>query len=256
MPVCCIGLGSNLLVREAGVRGAVIVLHGALRGLKLEDRREDYGVVYAEAGVALPKVARFAASCNLVGAEFMAGIPGTVGGGLAMNAGCYGGEIWQVAVRSLIINRTGQVRQRERADYELAYRHVQLRQTDSEEWFIGAWFVLPVGDGALSKATIKEMLQRRIASQPLGQPNAGSVFRNPPGNYAASLIEACGLKGKQIGGAQVSTKHANFIVNLAAASADDIENLIEYVAATVAIKTGIALQREVRIIGEAAGRLE
>lgn len=249
MPVYCVGLGSNLLVRDGGVRGAVILLHGALRKLRLEDMREAYGVIYAEAGIPSPKLARFAANHNLVGAEFMAGIPGTVGGALAMNAGCYGSETWQIAVRALTMNRLGQLQQRERDDYAVGYRHAQLH-TENEEWFVGAWFVLSVGDGALSRLTIKELLQRRIASQPLGQPNAGSVFRNPSGDYAARLIDICGLKGKQIGGAQVSPKHANFIVNLGAASATDIEELIEHVAATVATQTGVMLQCEVRIIGD------
>ncbi|MHB1675996.1 MAG: UDP-N-acetylmuramate dehydrogenase [Sulfuriferula sp.] len=253
MPVYCIGLGSNLLVRDGGVRGAVILLHGALRELRLQEINEEYGLIYADAGVALPKLARFAASHNLVSAEFMAGIPGTVGGALTMNAGCYGGETWQVAVRALTVNRSGQLQQRERDDYSLGYRHVQL-QAAKEEWFVGAWFALSVGNGALSRSAIRELLRRRIESQPLGQPNAGSVFRNPKDDYAARLIEACGLKGKRIGGAQVSTKHANFIVNVASASASDIEDLIEFVADTVSMQTGVTLQCEVRMIGERLGR--
>ena len=252
MPVYCMGLGSNLLVRDGGVRGAVVVLHGALRELRLEEKRDEFGLIYAEAGVALPKLARFAAGHNLVGAEFMAGIPGTVGGALTMNAGCYGGETWQVAVRALTINRSGRLQQREREAYTLGYRHVHLDAAE-EEWFAGAWFALPVGNGELSRAAIRELLQRRIESQPLSQPNAGSVFRNPENDFAARLIEACGLKGKRIGGAQVSTKHANFIVNQASASAADIENLIEYVADTVAERMGIVLHCEVRIIGERPG---
>ena len=249
MPVYCIGLGSNLLVRDGGVRGAVILLHSALHKIRLDDMYQEYGVIYADAGVAAPKLARFAANQNLVGGEFLAGIPGTVGGALAMNAGCYGSETWQLAVRVLTINRQGQLQQRNRDAYTLAYRHVQLDEA-SEEWFVGAWFVLPRGDGEVSKLTIKELLQRRIASQPLGQPNAGSVFRNPKGDYAAGLIETCGLKGKQVGGAQISNKHANFIVNLGTASAADIEDLIGIAAATVAVQTGVELQCEVRIIGE------
>ena len=249
MQVYCIGLGSNLLVRDGGVRGAVILLHGALRNIRLDDMHQEYGVIYADAGVAAPKLARFAANQNLVGGEFLAGIPGTVGGALAMNAGCYGSETWQLAVRVLTINRHGQLQQRNRDDYTVAYRHVQLNVA-SEEWFVGAWFVLPIGDGEVSKLTIKELLQRRTSSQPLGQPNAGSVFRNPQGEYAACLIENCGLKGKQVGGAQISAKHANFIVNLGTASAADIEDLIGIAAATVAMQAGVELKCEVRIIGE------
>lgn len=249
MPVYCVGLGSNLLVRDGGVRGAVILLHGALREIRLESRTDTSAVIYAEAGVAAPKLARFAARHDLAGAEFMAGIPGTVGGALAMNAGCYGSETWQIAVRALTMNRQGQLRQRERSEYVLDYRHVALRE-QAEEWFVGGWFELQAGDGAASKQAIKELLQRRIASQPLGQPNAGSVFRNPAGDYAARLIEGCGLKGKRIGGAEVSVKHANFIVNAGNATAADIEDLIDLVAATVAEQCGVVLQREVRVIGD------
>ncbi|ARU30602.1 UDP-N-acetylenolpyruvoylglucosamine reductase [Sulfuriferula sp. AH1] len=251
MPVYCVGLGSNLLVRDGGVRGAVILLHGALREIRLESRTDTSAVIYAEAGVAAPKLARFAAGHDLVGAEFMAGIPGTVGGALAMNAGCYGSETWQIAVRALTMNRQGHLRQRERSEYALDYRHVALLE-QAEEWFVGGWFELQTGDGVASKQVIKELLQRRIASQPLGQPNAGSVFRNPEGDYAARLIESCGLKGKRIGGAEVSAKHANFIVNAGNATAADIEDLIDLVAATVAEQCGVVLQREVRVIGDRA----
>ena len=249
MAVCCVGLGSNLLVRDGGFNGAVILLHGALREIRMTRKDADVGEIYAEAGVAAPKLARFAASQDLVGAEFMAGIPGTVGGALAMNAGCYGSETWRIATRALTMNRLGEVHVREHGDYELDYRHVLLRMP-VEEWFVGAWFELAVGDGMASRQEIKHLLQKRIASQPLGQPNAGSVFRNPAGDYAARLIEQCGLKGKQLGGAQVSMKHANFIVNTGDASAGNIEDLIDMVAATVQLQTGINLQREVRVIGD------
>lgn len=251
MPVYCVGLGSNLLVRDGGVNAAVILLHGALRELRLDNRAESSGLIYAEAGVAAPKLARFAAGQDLVGAEFMAGIPGTIGGALAMNAGCYGSETWRIAVRVLTMNRQGQLRQRERDDYALGYRHVALHD-ETEEWFIAGWFELAAGDGAASRQVIKELLQRRIDSQPLGQPNAGSVFRNPQGDHAARLIESCGLKGRQLGGAQVSTKHANFIVNTGGATAADIEDLIDLVAATVLDKCGVELHREVRVIGDRA----
>ena len=251
MPVYCVGLGSNLLVRDGGVCGAVILLHGALREISLENKSEVSGFIYADAGVAAPKLARFAAGHDLVGAEFMAGIPGTVGGALAMNAGCYGSETWEIAVRALTIDRRGTLHKRERNEYALSYRHVELIEK-TEEWFLGAWFELSVGDGKASKQVIKELLQRRITSQPLGQPNAGSVFRNPEGDHAARLIESCDLKGRQLGGAQVSPKHANFIVNVGNATAADIEDLINLVEATVEEKCGVALQREVRVIGERA----
>lgn len=241
-----IGLGSNLLVRDGGFRGTVIALHGVLRALVIED-----GLVYCEAGVASPKVARFAANHNLIGAEFLAGIPGTVGGALAMNAGCYGSETWQVVERVRVLTRAADIEERGVDAYDIAYRHVQaLHSESSEECFVGVWLRLAHGDGNASRQHIKQLLARRIASQPLQTPNAGSVFRNPPGGYAAQIIEACGLKGTRIGGAEVSHKHANFIINTGAASAADIEQLIGLVERTVRDQTGQILQREVRIIGE------
>jgi UDP-N-acetylmuramate dehydrogenase len=252
-----VGLGSNLLVRDGGVRGVVIHLHGALRALRCDDRREDvragdpepsFGVIYAEAGVASPKLARFAANKNLVGAEFLAGIPGTVGGALAMNAGCYGSETWSYVSRVLTVDRAGALHKRAPKDFGVGYRHVEAKQA-REEWFVAAWFLLPRGNGAASRKKITELLEKRVASQPLNLPNAGSVFRNPPGDHAARLIEACGMKGERIGQAQVSEKHANFIVNLGGALACDIEGLINRVQERVAQHTGIQLQREVRIIG-------
>ena len=258
-PLCFVGLGSNLLVRDGGFRGTVILLHKALGTLCLESRRRGtpweareaagMGVIYAEAGVASPKVARFAANHDLVGAEFLAGIPGTVGGALAMNAGCYGRETWEIVAQVLTIDRRGELYTRLPRDFGVGYRHVVPSQA-REEWFVAAWLMLEKGDGAASRQEIKRLLARRVASQPLNLPNAGSVFRNPPGDHAARLIEACGLKGRRSGGAQVSEKHANFIVNTGGATAADIERLIDQVEATVAAQTGVKLQREVRIIGE------
>jgi UDP-N-acetylmuramate dehydrogenase len=246
-PLLAVGLGSNLLVRDGGLRGTVLLLHGALGELRIEVD----GALYAQAGVPGAKLARFAALHDLSGAEFFAGIPGTVGGMLAMNAGCYGSEIWDVATRVQVITRNGEVLERTAQDYDIAYRHVALR-AKQEEWFVGAWFKFSAGNGDISREAIKTLLSKRIASQPLNLPNAGSVFRNPPGDYAARLIESCGLKGRQIGGARVSEKHANFIVNLGDATAADIENLINEVQITVEKKTGIRLHPEVRIVGEAA----
>lgn len=255
-PVHFVGLGSNLLVRDGGLPGTVLLLHGALGQLRLEDRRRTqrqpespFGMVYAEAGVASPKVARFAANNDLVGAEFLAGIPGTVGGALAMNAGCYGQETWECVAQVLTVNRRGETRRRSPREFRVAYRHV-VPDAPRDEWFAAAWLMLPRGDGQASRARIKELLQRRIASQPLQLPNAGSVFRNPPGDHAARLIESCGLKGLRQGGAQVSERHANFIVNRGGATAADIEGLIDKVEATVLDKTSVQLHREVRIIGE------
>jgi UDP-N-acetylenolpyruvoylglucosamine reductase len=246
-PLYAVGLGSNLLVRDGGLRGTVLMLHGTLSRLHIELD----GSVYAEAGVPGAKLARFAAAHNLQGAEFFVGIPGTLGGMLAMNAGCYGSETWEKVLRVQTVNRHGEVHVRTPADYEIGYRHVTLCEA-SEEWFVAAWLQFSAGDGENARQEIKALLNKRIASQPLNLPNAGSVFRNPPGDHAARLIQECGLKGRKIGGAQVSEKHANFIVNTGNATATDIENLIKEVQSTVEQKTGVKLQCEVRVIGEAA----
>jgi len=250
-PVFMVGLGSNLLVRDGGIRGTVVFMHHGLKTLRLDEGHDDRALVYAEAGVASPKVARFAANHGFAGAEFLAGIPGTVGGALAMNAGCYGGETWAVVDRVLTLDRAGRLRARLPGDYDIAYRHCRRRGDGHDEWFAAAWFRFAPGDGEQARARVRELLSRRIASQPLERPNAGSVFRNPPGDHAARLIEACGLKGYTAGGAQVSTKHANFIVNLGGATAADIEHVIAHVQATVASRAGVALVREVLIVGEA-----
>jgi UDP-N-acetylmuramate dehydrogenase len=244
-PLYLVGLGSNLLVRDGGLRGTVVLTQNALKSLKL-----DGDAIYAEAGVASPKVARFAAAKGFEGAEFLAGIPGSVGGALVMNAGCYGGETWNIVAATITIDRGGDLRRRTRADYDIGYRTVTLRN-GGEEWFAAAYFKLAHGDGTKADATIKQLLERRLATQPLDQPNAGSVFRNPPGDFAARLIEACGLKGQRRGGAMISDKHANFILNLGDARTADIETLIKLAENSVREKFGISLEREVRIIGEA-----
>jgi len=175
-----------------------------------------------------------------------------------MNAGCYGSETWQKVLRVQILRRSGQLLERTPDEYETGYRHVALRNKENaqEEFFAAAWLKFEKGDGAAARERIKELLGKRSASQPLNLPNAGSVFRNPPNGYAAQLIEQCGLKGRQIGGARVSEKHANFVVNTGSATAADIENLIAEVQAVVEQKTGIRLQTEVRIIGEPGKQTE
>lgn len=266
-PVYFVGLGSNLLVRDGGLRGTVVFTHWTFRDIALGDVAETEGEIRVDAGVASPKVARFAAMHGLVGAEFLAGIPGTIGGALAMNAGCYGGETWNVVRRVVTIDHSGELHERSNAQYRIGYRTVarrcsqiasvapadaMKRRVGIDEWFVSAVLALPHGDGDESRRKVKELLSRRIASQPLGQPNAGSVFRNPPGEYAAKLIESCGLKGRTIGGAVVSPKHANFIVNTGDARAADIEALIGLAQASVKERFGIVLEREVRIVGDAA----
>jgi UDP-N-acetylmuramate dehydrogenase len=244
-----IGLGSNLLVRDGGIRGTVIVLHAALNALELRD-----GSIYAEAGVASPKVARFAAKHGFADAEFLAGIPGTVGGALAMNAGCYGGETWRHVSQVEIVTRAGAIEVEPGSSYATGYRSVRRADGAAMDCvFAAAWFSFPKGDGRAARERMAELLRRRLATQPLNLPNAGSVFRNPAGDHAARLIESCGLKGYAFGGARVSEKHANFIVNPEGrASAADIEAIIAHVRETVRGRTGVGLEPEVRIIGEGA----
>jgi UDP-N-acetylmuramate dehydrogenase len=243
-PLIAVGLGSNLLVRDGGLKGTVLLMHGALSELEM-----DGGLIYAQVGVPGAKLARFAATNNFCGAEFFVGIPGTLGGMLAMNAGCYGSETWQKVERVQVLTRQGELQVRTPQEYEVGYRHVALK-AKSEEFFVGAWLKFETGDVDAARKDIKALMEKRSASQPLQLPNAGSVFRNPPGNHAAKLIESCSLKGKRIGGAQVSEKHGNFIVNIDDATAEDIESLIEEVKVTVMQQTGIELHTEVKIIGE------
>jgi UDP-N-acetylmuramate dehydrogenase len=246
-----VGLGSNLLVREGGWRGTVVLMHAAKKHPRLT-----YGRIYAEAGVASPKVARFAAMNNLSGAEFLVGIPGTVGGALAMNAGCYGGNTWEIVEEAQTIDRYGTLRWQHRSEFEAGYRHCALKSGGKlgvDTWFAAAKFKLPAGDREDSREAIRNLLERRLKSQPLALPNAGSVFRNPQGGHAAKLIEACALKGLARGAARVSERHANFIVNpKGAASAADIEWLILHVQRVVKEKQGVELVPEVQLVGEPA----
>ncbi|MGZ5648461.1 MAG: UDP-N-acetylmuramate dehydrogenase [Usitatibacter sp.] len=253
-PVLFVGLGSNLLVRDGGFAGVIVFTHHALIGIEVESEvSAPHGMLAFRAGVGVPAphLARFVAKHGGAGAEWMAGIPGTIGGALAMNAGCYGGETWNHVVAVQTVDRAGVIRHRFPGDFEVSYRHVALRG-GGDEWFVSAVFGFQPGEERAAMARIKELLQKRVASQPLNQPNAGSVFRNPPGDHAARLIEACGLKGFTSGGAQVSRKHSNFIVNLGTASARDIEAVIDHVHATVLREKGVDLVREVRIVGDAA----
>lgn len=253
VPVTALGLGSNVLVRDGGIRGAVVLLHNPGAALAVAD-----GVIYADAGVASPKLARFAALHGCADAEFLAGIPGTVGGALAMNAGCYGGETWNYVARVETLARDGRFDIRTPADYSIGYRSVTHRGGGVlDDLFTAAWFRFPQGDIATGRGRIKALLARRIATQPLALPNAGSVFRNPPDDHAARLIETCGLKGHRRGGASVSTLHANFIVNAERqATAADIEALIAHVRDVVHARTGILLEPEVRVLGECVGDAE
>jgi UDP-N-acetylmuramate dehydrogenase len=244
-PLLWLGLGSNVLIRDGGFNGTVIATQGCLDRLNLVGATG----VRAEAGVASSKVARFAARNDLCGVEFLAGIPGTIGGALALNAGAFGGEIWDFVNSVEMVNRSGEVKSRSAADFTIGYRQVTPPEG---EWFLAAHLELRSGDGVEALQNIQIMLAKRTATQPIGLPSCGSVFRNPEGDYAARLIEAAGLKGYSIGGAAVSTKHANFIVNGGGATAADIETLISYVQERVEQESGIRLQTEVHIVDEGA----
>lgn len=243
-PLLWLGLGSNLLIRDGGFSGTVILMQGRLNELLLEGDR-----MHADAGVACAKAARAAARAGLTGAAFLAGIPGTMGGALAMNAGAFGGETWEVVESVTTIDRQGELRRREPAEFDIAYRQVVR---PGEEWFVACTLVLDHGDVEAEQVKIRALLDRRAATQPTGLPSCGSTFRNPPNDFAARLIESCGLKGFRIGGAEVSPKHANFIINTGDASANDIERLIDHIRAEVASRHGIALHPEVHMVGESA----
>lgn len=244
-PLYWIGLGSNLLVRDGGIRGTVINTRGRLKEMYLLDSER----VYVEAGVPCAHVARFCADLGLTGAEFLAGIPGTMGGALKMNAGAFGGETWRIVDRVEMINQCGEVVQRDHQEFEVAYRSVKGQD---REWFLSAQLKLAKGDVEVSQQHIKTLLEKRNASQPTNKPTCGSVFKNPPGDHAARLIEACGLKGFAVGGAVVSEKHANFIENRGNATAVDIETLIQHIQNQVQTQFGISLQTEVCRVGEKA----
>ncbi|MES9941122.1 MAG: UDP-N-acetylmuramate dehydrogenase [Candidatus Thiodiazotropha sp. 6PLUC2] len=241
-PLFWLGLGSNLLVRDGGFSGTVIATQGSLGVCELLDDKR----IYSEAGVSCAKIARMAARAGRCGVEFLAGIPGTLGGALAMNAGAFGGETWQRVFKVETVDRFGEVHQRQISDFEVGYRQVK---GPAGEWFLAAELSLQEGNVEAAQQKIKSLLERRSATQPTSLPSCGSVFRNPPGDHAARLIETAGLKGRTLGGAQVSEKHANFIINTGQATAADIENLIALVQREVAAHAGVDLVTEVHRIG-------
>lgn len=237
-----LGLGSNTLIKDTGLKGTVINTHGGLSDLAIV---EDV-LIRAEAGVPCPKLARFCARNNLTGLEFLATVPGTVGGALAMNAGAYDGETWNFVESVETMNSRGETFIRKVSDFEIGYRSVVGRE---DEWFVAANFVLKSGRKDLALEKIRKFLNHRAATQPTSENNCGSVFRNPPDEYAGRLIEACGLKNLTVGGASVSQMHANFIVNKGDATASDIILLIDTIRHEVNTKHGILLIPEVRILG-------
>jgi UDP-N-acetylmuramate dehydrogenase len=245
VPIHWIGLGSNLLVRDGGIKGVVISTHGALDRLE----RVHETTVYGEAGVPCARVARQCVRWGLGPAEFFAGIPGTLGGALAMNAGAFGGETWPHVMEVQTVDRRGREHTRSPSEYSISYRHVSAPAND--EWFVAAKLTFE-RKAAADEAQVRTLLEKRKATQPIGEWSCGSVFTNPPGDHAARLVEASGLKGFRIGGASVSQKHANFIINHGEATAADLESLIRHVQATVERVHGVRLNPEVRILGVAA----
>ncbi len=241
-PMLWLGLGSNLLVGDEGFAGTVVQTQGCLG--EIESFKEQG--IRVQSGVSCAKTARFAAKLGLSGVEFLAGIPGTMGGALAMNAGAYGGETWARVRRVRTVDRHGEIRERLPADFRIGYRQVQ---GPPGEWFLEAQLDLESGNPAAGLERIRDLLERRGRTQPIGLPSCGSVFRNPPGDHAARLIEAAGLKGMREGGAQVSEKHANFIINTGGASASDISRLIERIQSEVERTSGVRLIPEVRRVG-------
>ena len=244
-PIVWLGLGSNSLITDNGFSGVVVITQGCLN--KMDQISGD--LVRVESGVSCAKMARFCTRKGLTGGEFWAGIPGTMGGALRMNAGCFNKETWETVTAVETIDRSGNRRVRQPDEFKVAYRNVTGLAPD--EWFVAATCRLIPGDQAHSAEMIKQLLARRAATQPTNEYNCGSVFRNPPNHYAAQLIESCGLKGHKIGEAMVSQKHANFIINHEGkATATEIADLIAYVQQIVYEKTGIKLIQEVHVIGE------
>ena len=236
-PILLVGLGSNLLVRDRGFNGVTIHTKN-LKELNITNKYIESG-----AGTSLAKLSRFAQANLKYGAEFLSAIPGSVGGALAMNAGAFGSEVWQYVVSVQTISLSGELQERFPNDYEINYRSVKHRFSD--EFFISARF-----DFNLNKPNdnVRELLDKRNSSQPIGLPSCGSVFKNPKDNYAAKLIESSGLKGFCIGGACVSEKHANYIINQNNATALDIENLIIHIQNTIKALHNVELETEIIII--------
>jgi len=241
-----LGLGSNMLIRDGGIDGTVI----DMKGINYTIEKINETQTRFDAGVTCSKAARFCSRNNMGGAEFLAGIPGTIGGALAMNAGAFGGETWNHVIEVNTIDRFGQIHTRTRDQFEIGYRSVTALSNERDEWFVSGLFEFQEALDEAGKQRIKALLDKRNSSQPIGLPSCGSVFTNPENDHAARLIESIGLKGHCIGQACVSEKHANFIINTGGASATDIESLISHVQAKVLEETGINLHTEVRVIGE------
>ncbi len=244
-PLLWLGLGSNVLISDQGIKGTVILTQGGLNEMTCEGTK-----VRVEAGVACAKLSKFCAKQGLQGGCFFAGIPGTIGGALAMNAGAFGGETWPLVSAVETVNRKGEIKLHTPKDFTVSYRHVVMSK---DEWFVAAHFnFTKTDDIEAEQVKIRDLIKERKQKQPIGELSCGSVFRNPPQGYAAQLIESCGLKGLKQGDAIVSEKHANFIINTNHAKASDIKALMMVIQQQVFAKTGIQLIPEVHIYGEFA----
>lgn len=245
VPFYIMGNGSNILVRDGGFHGAIVKIAEGFDGIEVHGES-----LVAGAGALLSVIARAAAREALTGLEFAAGIPGSLGGAVYMNAGAYDGEMKNVLRTVRLLNpATGQVRETEAEDLALSYRYSRLYETG--EVVLAASMGLTKGDVSSIEAKMRDFAGRRSAKQPLSYPSAGSFFKRPKGYYAGTLIEEAGLKGLTVGGAQVSTLHAGFLINIGGATATDIETLMHLVQARVLEQAGVALTPEVRIIGDA-----
>jgi UDP-N-acetylmuramate dehydrogenase len=250
-PITWLGLGSNVLIPDAGIRGVVIhtLMPASVNGIEVVEIPESTKVcLRVQAGVTCAKLAKYCAKAGLLGGEFFAGIPGTVGGALAMNAGAWGGETWRLVQQVEVINRFGERKICPHKDYVIGYRSVKRVLEVLEEWFIAGYFEFERGDPTAAAAKIKALLQERTQKQPIGVFSCGSVFKNPPGDHAGRLIEASQLKGFRIGGAEVSSKHANFILNLGNARAEDIMQLIRHIQDVVWQQHQIRLEPEAKML--------
>lgn len=244
IPYFILGNGSNLLVSDKGIRGIVLKLDGEFCNINLLDN----DTIKCGAGVLLSKVCNFALKNSLSGLEFAFGIPGTVGGAAFMNAGAYGSEMKNVLLYCDHISKTGQEEKTLANDLDLDYRHSVYSNKDHV--ITGVALKLKKAESLHIKQIMNDFIKKRKDKQPLNYPSAGSVFKRPVGNFAGTLIEQCGLKGKSIGGAMVSKKHAGFIVNTGRATCQDVLNLIDHIKATVFNNTGIVLECEIKIVGE------
>ncbi len=236
-----LGAGTNILAPDEGIRGAVICLKDCLGGLEQTGEK----TIVSMAGVTMTRLAMFAANHSLSGLEFAHGIPGTVGGGVYMNAGAYGGEIGDVCSRVWVMNSEGEVRILSKGEMDFSYRHSVLE--DTNETVVKAEFVLQPSDSEMILENMRQLQKKRLASQPLDLPSAGSAFKRPTGGYAAALIDGAGLKGYRVGNAGISEKHAGFAVNLGGATAGEMKQLLNEVSDKVYAFSGIRLEPEIRI---------